>query len=107
LWLTIIGAFWIFALRNNLSPLDIIHRIGGFLVNHPHGPLFFLAFFAIRPLLLIPSKLVIPFAGFLYGSLWGFAYALTGDVISAMVAYGVGFYYGPRLLQTMEKQVPA
>jgi uncharacterized membrane protein YdjX (TVP38/TMEM64 family) len=99
LWLIIVGGFWIYAQQNNLSPTEMVQELSYFLQENPLGPLIFLAIFLIRPLLFFPNSMLMLLAGFLYGPLLGLVLGLTGETISAMIAYGIGLHFGTGLSQ--------
>lgn len=103
LWLAIVGSFWIFAQQHNLTPVELVQQLSHFLAASSYGPLVFLAIFFIRPLLLFPNSVLMLLAGFLYGPLLGLVLAVVGETISAMVAYGIGLYFGVGLFRTEKK----
>jgi len=104
LWLLIMGGFWIYAQQGDLSPVEMLRAVSNLLQDHPLGPVLFLAMFLIRPLLLFSNSVLMLLAGFLYGPVFGLVYALTGETISAMVAFGIGWFFGKGLLPEGREQ---
>ena len=50
--------------------------------------------FMVRPLLLLPSTILIAAMGFLYGVFWGSVYGQVAILASSSLAYIVGRYFG-------------
>jgi len=100
LWLAIIGGYWGYASQYDLTPLSAAQQLSQFLQSSLFGPLIFLVTYAVRPLIFFPTSVMTVLAGFLYGPVWGILYALGGDIITAMVAYGIGAYLGQDFLSS-------
>jgi uncharacterized membrane protein YdjX (TVP38/TMEM64 family) len=103
LWLIILGSYWGYLTYHNESPMVTAQSLSQFLQKSVYGPIIFLAIFLIRPLILFPTSILTILSGFLFGPFWGVAYALTGDLSSALVAYWVGYYFGQDLFQNRKQ----
>lgn len=103
-WLLILGGYWGYTSQNNLSPLQAGRYLANFLHDSAFGPLIFLAVYLIRSLILFPTSVMTILAGFLFGPIWGSIYAISGNLISGMVAYVVGHYFGEGLLASNKEQ---
>lgn len=104
LWLLIMAGFWIYAQQSELSPVEMLQQVIYFLQENPFGPVIFLAMFLIRPILLFSNSVLMLLAGFLYGPILGLVLALTGEIISAMVAFWIGWFFGKGLLPEGQEQ---
>ncbi|MEJ7843499.1 MAG: TVP38/TMEM64 family protein [Rubrobacter sp.] len=58
------------------------------------GPLIYIVFYALRPLILFPASLLTVAAGFVFGPVLGLFFTVLGSNISASVAYLAGRYFG-------------
>jgi uncharacterized membrane protein YdjX (TVP38/TMEM64 family) len=58
----------------------------------PWAPIAFIAIYCISCVLAIPASLLTLGSGFLFGILWGSAYAVTGAMLGAIAAFIVGRY---------------
>ncbi|MEK6221515.1 MAG: TVP38/TMEM64 family protein, partial [Chloroflexota bacterium] len=97
-WLTLIGGYQWYAFRNDLTPIQIIESLMGFITSSAWGPLIYILFYAIRPLILFPATIMTLAGGFLFGPISGVIYTILGSNISATVAYVIGQYFGQGLL---------
>lgn len=93
-WLTLVGLYWAVANRYELSPEEVIKQFADFFVNTSYGPLLFILFFALQPLIFFPSSLMGVAGGYLYGPMWGLLYAVIGANGAGMVSYLVGYFFG-------------
>ncbi|MBK9050078.1 MAG: TVP38/TMEM64 family protein [Chloroflexi bacterium] len=62
------------------------------------GQLLYIVIYVLRPLLLFPATIVSLLSGFLFGPVLGVVYTVIGSNSSAMLAYGVGRYFGQGVL---------
>lgn len=68
----------------------------------------FLAISIIRPIFFIPLTPFTIASGFLFGLGWGLAYALTGSILSALLAFGISRYLFQDYVKTkLLSQYPA
>ena len=94
LWLLALLSFWLYARQQADSPLDMLRRWLSDLSGNPWAMLLLLGMYVLRPLLLIPISLLTLSAGFLFGAVWGFLYAMTAMLLSTAVAYVIGRFLG-------------
>lgn len=97
-WLLLVGGYYLYTRQNGLTFSDSINGIVGALTNALTGPIFYIILYALRPLIFFPATILTLLGGFLFGPL-GILYTVVGSNASAMVAYGVGRYFGADVLQ--------
>jgi uncharacterized membrane protein YdjX (TVP38/TMEM64 family) len=102
LWLLIVGGYYWYVRHNNLTWEDSITWIADLVTNGLFGPLSYIMFYALRPLLFFPATILTLLGGFLFGPP-GIVYTILGSNASAMVAYSVGRYFGQGVLDSEEK----
>jgi uncharacterized membrane protein YdjX (TVP38/TMEM64 family) len=90
----ILASFWWYLRNQNLSATELMQVWLNQISSSAWGPLLLLAIFALRPLLLLPITILNAFAGFLFGPLWGFSYALAATLLSSGLAYLFGRLLG-------------
>ena len=98
-WLALLAGYQWYAYRNNLSPVQVVQALLGFMTNSLWGPLIYILLYAIRPLVLFPATLLTLAGGFLFGPVLGVLYTVLASNISATVAFLVGRYFGQGLLE--------
>lgn len=101
-WLGVAGFYWWYTSQQGLSPLDVLRLMVDWFVHSAYGPLVFIIFFAVQPLIFFPSTLMGILSGTLYGPAWGFAYAILGANGAGLITYGVGYFFGHQLLDRKE-----
>jgi uncharacterized membrane protein YdjX (TVP38/TMEM64 family) len=62
------------------------------------GPIIYIGGYAFRSLVFFPASLLTLMAGAIFGPLWGFAYTIVGENISANLSFLVGRYFGADVL---------
>lgn len=97
-WITLVFIYWWVTSFYQLTPVDLMRRVIGFLAGNPIGVLFYVVLYVIRPLFLFPATLVTMAAGFLYGPVWGIVFAVVASNLSSMVAYFIGRFFGRALI---------
>lgn len=97
-WLLLVGGYYLYTRQNGLTFSDSINAIVGALTNSFTGPILYIILYALRPLIFFPATVLTLLGGFLFGPL-GILYTVVGSNASAMVAYGVGRYFGADVLQ--------
>lgn len=97
-WLLLVGGYYLYTRQNGLTFSDSINAIVGALTNSFTGPILYIILYALRPLIFFPATILTLLGGFLFGPL-GILYTVVGSNASAMVAYGVGRYFGADVLQ--------
>ena len=99
-WLMVFASYQIFAIRNDLSPAQVVQSLLQFMVGSFWGPLVFILVYSIRPLVLFPSSLLTLAGGFLFGPVMGIAYTIIASNISATIAFFIGRYFGEGLIKS-------
>ncbi len=97
-WLLLVGVYSWYAWRHGLGPVEAVQALAD-LFRSPAGPLIYLAAYALRPLLFFPATVITIAAGSLYGPVRGVFIVILASNLSAMIAYGVGRYFGEGLLE--------
>jgi uncharacterized membrane protein YdjX (TVP38/TMEM64 family) len=100
-WVAVVLGYYWYARQNGLSLNDAVVAIADFLTNSVYGPLLYMVLYALRPLFFFPATILTLLGGFLFGPL-GIIYTIIGSNASAMVAFGVGYYFGNDLLKSDE-----
>lgn len=70
----------------------------------PWGPIFFIVFFALRPLTFLPATVLTVSGGLIFGPLHGLAFVLIGENLSANLSYLVGKYFGGEIVRKIVEQ---
>lgn len=96
-WLLVVGGYYLYARQNDLTVADSARSISSWLTGTLFGPLVYILLYALRPLLFFPATILTLLGGFLFGPI-GILYTILGSNASAMVAYGVGRYFGQDVL---------
>ena len=98
-WFLVVIGYWYTANYYNLPPEVMIKRLGDLLSNTFLGPLLFILFFILQPLVFFPSALMAILAGCLYGPVEGFMVAIIGANGAGLTSYTVGRFFGQGILQ--------
>jgi uncharacterized membrane protein YdjX (TVP38/TMEM64 family) len=96
-WFAVFAAYEWWTISHGLDQMAIIQRLMEFIQSSALGPVLFILFYAVQPLIFFPSWLLSVVAGYVYGPVWGFAYLLIAGVLAALVAYGTGYFFGDGL----------
>ena len=99
-WVLLILAYQWYSFANDLSSVEVIQRLLDVMRQPFVGPIVFIVFYALQPLIFFPSWLLTISAGFLYGIGYGIFYVLVGSNISSIVAYLVGRYFNEGLFRS-------
>lgn len=94
LWVAVIGGYQLWAWRAGLGPGESARRLVDTLQGSAWGPAVFTALYLVRPLLLFSAAVLTVAGGFLFGPWLGLAVVLVASNASAMVAYGIGRWFG-------------
>ncbi|HRQ42101.1 MAG TPA: TVP38/TMEM64 family protein [Chloroflexota bacterium] len=97
-WITVVAGYYWYARQNGLTLEDSVSRLADLLANSLYGPLLYMVLYAIRPLVFFPATVLTLLGGFLFGPV-GIIYTIIGSNASAMVAFGVGAYFGQGILE--------
>ena len=98
-WVSLIAAFWWYVQVNDFSILTAVQQIIDLASQSTVGPLSFMIFYIIQPILFFPSSLLTIASGYLYGPVYGSLIAILGSNGSAILAYVIGRYFGLNLYQ--------
>lgn len=101
-WSVLVGGYYIYANINNLTLADSLRLVVNFLTGSLLGPVFYMVIYALRPLIFFPATVLTLLGGFLFGPI-GILWTVVGSNASAMVAYGVGRYFGQGVLDSEEE----
>ena len=101
LWLSILGSYYWYTQQNNLTLADSVNQLANLLTNSLFGPILFIIIYAIRPLLFFPATILTLLGGFLFGPI-GILYTIFGSNASAMVTFGIGWFFGQDILNNEE-----
>lgn len=100
-WLIVVGSYYWYTRQNNLTLADSVNGIADLLTNSLFGPLFYIVIYAIRPLLFFPATVLTLLGGFLFGPI-GILYTIVGSNSSAMVTFGIGWFFGQNMFDNGE-----
>jgi uncharacterized membrane protein YdjX (TVP38/TMEM64 family) len=102
-WLLLLAAYYGYIRANNLTLADSVTAIVNLLTDSLYGPLLYILFYTLRPLIFFPATILTLLGGFLFGPV-GILYTVVGSNASAMVAYAVGRYFGEGVLGQDESE---
>lgn len=100
-WLAVVGGYYAYARQNGLTVEESVTNIAAWVTGSLFGPLVYMVLYAIRPLLFFPATILTLLGGFLFGPI-GILYTIIGSNASAMVAFGVGWFFGQGVLTKEE-----
>jgi uncharacterized membrane protein YdjX (TVP38/TMEM64 family) len=98
-WMALLASYQWYAWRNDLSPVQVVQQLLGFMTGSLWGPVIYILLYAIRPLVLFPATLLTLAGGFLFGPVLGVIYTILASNTSATIAFLVGRYFGQGLLK--------
>jgi uncharacterized membrane protein YdjX (TVP38/TMEM64 family) len=101
-WLIVLGSYYWYTRQNNLTLADSVKTIANLLTDSLFGPLLYMIIYAIRPLLFFPATVLTLLGGFLFGPI-GILYTIVGSNASAMVTFGIGWFFGQDFLDNEER----
>lgn len=101
IWLLVIGGYSWYARANDLGPVEAVQALADFF-RSPYGPVAYFVVYALRPLLFFPATLLTLAGGSIFGPILGVILVVLSSNTSAMIAYGIGRYYGQGLLEEKE-----
>ena len=100
-WLALLGIYYWYTRQNNLTLANSVNHLADLLTNSLFGPLLYIVIYAVRPLLFFPATVLTLLGGFLFGPI-GILYTIVGSNASAMVTFGIGWFFGQDLLDSEE-----
>lgn len=92
-WLLLLAGYYATVRHNNLTLEESVPRLVDWLTSSYWGPLLFIFFYIVGPLLFFPATVLSLLGGFVFGPV-GILYTVLGSNSSAMVAFGIGRYFG-------------
>jgi len=102
-WLLLIGGYGYYYRANDLTTTTALLQLVDLLTS-PWGPLLYILVYALRPLIFFSAAILTIASGSIFGSgsilnlALAVLYTIIGSNTSAMVAYGVGRFFGKGLL---------
>ncbi len=93
-WLTTVGSMFLYVWLSEVKLVEIVRTIFTYTTSSYIGPLWFIALYAIRPLLFLPVVFLSTLGGMMFGFWPGLIYVIAGETISCCVAYFIGIYFG-------------
>lgn len=101
-WLLVLAGYWLYAQQTGLTLSGSLRQLAELLTGSWYGPVIYMGLYALRPLLFFPATLLTLLSGFLFGPVWGVVWTVLGSNASAMVAYGIGRYFGQGVLDNQQ-----
>lgn len=92
-WVIVFCAFFVYTAVNNIELVQIPRLLEQVI----SVPIFFIAFYAFRPILFFPASLLTLAGGAIFGPI-GVIYVIIGSNMSALVAYMIGRFFGGNLI---------
>lgn len=99
-WAAAFTAYVVYAQRNELTALEALKQLGGFVRSSDYGPVLFIVLYTLRPVFLFSAALLTVGAGALFGPVWGIVYSIIGSNLGASLAYFIGRFFGEGLLDS-------
>lgn len=93
-WLGLLFGYQWHAWWQGVGPLETVRHLIDVMSSGLAGPLIYILFYALRPLILMPASLLTLAAGFVFGPVFGVVFTVLGSNISASVAYLASRYFG-------------
>lgn len=98
IWVTLIATFWVYSNQSGFSAVDILRQIVDFARNSVWGPIVYISFYVVQPIVFFPSTFLTIAAGYLYGPIFGTILAIIGSNGSSVLAWFVGRFFGEALI---------
>ncbi len=103
-WFVVVSGYWFTANYYDLPPEVMIKELSHLLGSTFFGPLIFILFFVLQPLVFFPSVLMAVLAGCLYGPVEGFGIAVIGANGAGLTSYMIGRFFGQGMLEDHSQQ---
>ncbi len=84
-WVGLLFGYQWYAWRQDVGVLETVQHLIDAMSSGLAGPLIYVAFYALRPLILFPTSLLAVAAGFVFGPVLGLFFTVLGSNISASV----------------------
>lgn len=98
IWIALITAFWTYSRQSGLSAVEILRQIVDFSQSSVWGPIIYVFFYIIQPIVFFPSTFLTIAAGYVFGPVWGTLLAIVGSNGSSVLAWFVGRFFGDALI---------
>ena len=103
-WGAIIAGYYYYTAANGISALDVARALVDLMQTSVYGPLLYILFYTLQPLIFFPSWLLSLAGGWIYGPLLGTIYTIAASNLSSLVAYATGWFFGRGLLESKRSQ---
>lgn len=97
-WVLAIGGYIWFARSRDLGPVEAAEELRQILAGNWWGPVVFIVFYAVRPLVLFPASILTVLGGLAFGPFWGVLWTVVAANLSTAVTYSVGRFFGSEAL---------
>lgn len=104
IWIALLSLYRWYTSTNELTPLAVTHELLRLMQTSLVGPLIFIVFYTLQPLIFFPSWLLTVGAGYVYGPIWGTLYTLLASNFSSVVAYWTGRYFGHSIVSKLKPE---
>ncbi|MFK7804603.1 MAG: TVP38/TMEM64 family protein [Anaerolineae bacterium] len=94
IWIAVVSAFWIYSRQSGLSAVDILREVIDFAHDSVWGPIIYIGFYIVQPIVFFPSTFLTIAAGYVYGPVVGAILAIIGSNGSSVLAWFVGRFFG-------------
>lgn len=102
-WLAVVAIYQWYAVTHDLTPLAMVREFLDFMRRPFVGPLIYIIFYILQPLIFFPSWLLTVSSGHLYGVFWGSAYTILASNLSSMLAYLVGYFFQQGIVDSLKE----
>lgn len=93
-WAAVVGGYQLWAWRSGLGPTESVRRLVEVLQDSAWGLVVYSVVYVLRPLVLFSAAVLTVAGGFLFGPWIGLAVVLVASNASAMLAFGIGRWFG-------------
>ncbi len=93
-WASLIGGYIWFARSRDLGPVEAAEELRQLLAGNWWGPVAFIIFYAVRPLVLFPAAILTILGGLAFGAVEGVLWTVIAANLSTAVTYAVGRFFG-------------
>ena len=104
IWVAIIASFWTYSRQTGLSTFDIVRELIDFARQSVWGPIIYIGFYIIQPIVFFPSTFLTIAAGYVYGPVLGAILAIIGSNGSSVLAWFIGRFFGETMVSARFKQ---
>ena len=101
-WIALILSFWLITRTQNITLNQLLQQLVNFAKDSPFGIAALFAAYLIRPVLLLPSTLLVVASGYLYGIAFGFIVSLAATLLSLIISYYIAAYFRSETTNSQE-----